>query len=334
MSSDLLNKNIILISPTYFNYEKDIQKELERRGAFVYFIDDRIKNGTFNKALFRLKLREKIGRNNVVEYFKKHLDNNSAKKIDYVVAITPEGFSKEIIQYYKKELPDTVFILYMWDSIGNRPYIVENLEFYEKKLTFDKNDSVKYGLVFRPLFFTQDYKAIGQDKGKDFKYDLSFIGTAHSDRYNVIKKFVNGSDKKLRTFFFFYLQSPILIIYYWITDPNFRRIRVKDISFKSLSKKEVLQIVENSFCIMDINHPKQSGLTIRSIEVLGAKRKLVTTNKDIVDYDFYDQDNILLINRDNPVFNSSFLAKPYKEIDENTYNRYSLSDWMDDVLSI
>src|ERR1700742_4163963 len=96
MPSELLNKNIILITPRYFNYEKEIQNELERRGAFVYFIDDRIKNNTINKALFRLKIKEKIGKNKVFDYFNEHLKNNKNKKIDYIVAIIPEGFSKEI----------------------------------------------------------------------------------------------------------------------------------------------------------------------------------------------------------------------------------------------
>jgi hypothetical protein len=336
MDANLLNKNIILISPKYFNYEKEIQKELEGKGAFVYFIDDRIKNSTLNKALFRLKLKEKVGKSNVFAYFKKHLENNKERKIDYLIAIIPEGFSKEIIQYYKAQLKDTVFILYMWDSIDNRPYIIETLNLYEKTLTFDKDNSIKYGLKFRPLFYTQDYKEIGykEKNHSDFKYDLSFIGTAHSDRYDVIKKIIKVSSNQLKTFFFFYLQSPMLIPYYWLVDPLFRKIKTKDIRFKGLSKKEVLSVIEDSLCIIDINHPKQSGLTIRTIEMLGAKRKLITTNNDIVNYDFYNAENILLINRDNPILNDSFLLKPYKEIDKDIYDRYSLSRWIDDVLLI
>ncbi|MDB5288264.1 MAG: hypothetical protein JWR05_3213 [Mucilaginibacter sp.] len=336
MDSDLSGKNIILISPKYFNYEKEIQNELEKRGAFVYFIDDRIKNNTLNKALFRLKLKEKIGKNKVIDYFKSHLENNRDRKVDYLIAIIPEGFSKEIIQYYKTQLKDTIFILYMWDSIDNRPYIIETLGFYERALTFDKNNADKYGLEFRPLFYTKSYKEIGlrKENCKYFKYDLSFIGTAHSDRYSVIKKFVHGSNNKLKTFFFFYLQNPILIVYYWIIDPMFRKVKIKDISFISLPQKEVLSVIENSFCIVDINHPKQSGLTIRTIEVLGAKRKLVTTNRDILDYDFYDSENILLIDRNNPIFDGAFFEKPYKEINKEIYNKYSLSQWIDDVLLI
>jgi hypothetical protein len=336
MLSDLLNKNIILISPRYFNYEKEIQHELEERGAFVHYIDDRIKNSTYNKAFFRLKLSENVGKRKVREYFEDHLARLAGKKIDYLIAIIPEGFAKEILEFYRAQLPDTFFILYMWDSIDNRPYIIETLDLYHKTFTFDKNNSDRYGLIFRPLFYTNEYKEIGLSKRyiADYKYHLSFIGTAHSDRYAVVHNLVASSARKLKTFFFFYLQSPIVIAYYRVVDRNFRKVKYKDISFQGLSKKEVLSIIEDSACIIDINHPKQTGLTIRTIEVLGAKRKLITTNKDVINYDFYDPQNILLIDRNMPVMNDDFLKTAYKEIDDDVYNKYSLSQWINDVLSI
>ncbi|MFA6086663.1 hypothetical protein [Mucilaginibacter sp.] len=336
MALSLSNKNIILISPRYFNYEKEVKTELEKRGAFVYFIDDRMKNSTVNKALFRLKLKEKLDRKRVFDYFKGHLDRNIDKKIDYLIAIIPEGFSKDILEYYKAQLKKTVFILYMWDSIDNRPYIIDTLSLYDKKFTFDKSNAIKYGLTFRPLFYTDEYKKIGFVKKDflDYKYALSFIGTAHSDRYNVVQKLIGSSKRNLSTFFFFYLQNPILIIYYRIVDPKFRNIKVKDFSFKGLSKQEVVFIIENSLCIIDINHPRQTGLTIRSIEVLGAKRKLITTNHDIKNYDFYDPGNILLVDRDNPILDDAFLKKPYQDIEQAVYDKYSISQWVNDLLTI
>jgi hypothetical protein len=335
MTLDIINKTILLIAPKYFNYEKEIQNELEKRGADVYFIDDRIKNTTINKALFRLKIKTHLSQTRVFNYFKTHLGKVKNKRIDYLIAIIPEGFSRDIIKYYKAELKDTIFILYMWDSIDNRPYIIETLNLYDKAYTFDKSNSEKYGLKFRPLFYTEDYRKLGESR-PDFngaKYDLSFIGTAHSDRYSVIKKLISTSAKKLSTFLFFYLQHPVLIGYYYMNDPMFRNIKIKDISFKGLLKHQVLLVIKDSACIIDINHPKQTGLTIRTLEVLGAKRKLITTNIDILSYDFYHPDNIFLINRENPVFDDSFLAKPYKELGESIYNKYSISTWIDEILS-
>src|ERR1700750_1104007 len=102
--NNLKGKNFALIFPKFFNYECDIKDELERQGAFVYLVDDRVKDSFLTKILFRLKLSEKISRNSVIRYFEHHLDNIKTRKIDFVMAITPEGFSKEIAERYKKQL--------------------------------------------------------------------------------------------------------------------------------------------------------------------------------------------------------------------------------------
>lgn len=336
MSLDLVDKNIILISPKYFDYEMEVKKELERRGASVYFIDDRIKNSTLNKAFFRLKPSNTVGSPKIFKYFKDHLKVNEGKEIDYLIAIIPEGFSRKIIEYYREKLKDTIFILYMWDSVDNRLYTLNILDLFDRKFTFDKNNAQQYGLNFRPLFYTEEYSHIGKDRQAldQVVYDLSFIGTVHSDRYNVIKKLVKSSKKALHQFFYFFLQNPVLIFYYYIIDPTFRKITLKDISYKALSKSDVLSIISRSLCIVDINHPKQTGLTIRTLEVLGAKRKLITTNKDILTYDFYQSNNILLIDRDNPVLDEAFLSTPFQEIDDLIYNKYSIANWVEDILTI
>lgn len=334
MDTNLAGKNIILISPRYFNYETEIKEALEKKGAYVHYINDRIKDSTLNKAQFRLNLQGKRGRKRVLMYFDEHLKQaTNEREIDYLIAIIPEGFSKEIIEYYKAKLKNTIFILYMWDSIENRPYILDTLSLYDRTYTFDKNNSVKYNLTFRPLFYTDEYYWIGQAPA-NFEYDLSFIGTAHSDRYVVIKNLLESAGKKLNTFLFFYLQHPLVALYYKLTDPEFKKVKIKDVSFNGLSKQNVLRIIEKSRCVIDINHPKQTGLTIRTLEVLGARRKLITTNSDIVNYDFYNANNILVIERQNPNLLESFLEIPYEPLDNELYNRYSISSWINDVLSL
>lgn len=52
---------------------------------------------------------------------------------------------------------------------------------------------------------------------------------------------------------------------------------------------------------IEIQHPSQKGLTTRAFESLGTKTKLITTNPAIRQYDFYNSNNILIIDRNNPV---------------------------------
>ena len=72
---------------------------------------------------------------------------------------------------------------------------------------------------------------------------------------------------------------------------------------------------------------------MRCIETLGAKRKLITTNQAILEYDFYDENNILIVNREAPEIPIEFFSKPYQEISSEIYEKYSLDNWIYTIFS-
>jgi hypothetical protein len=86
--------------------------------------------------------------------------------------------------------------------------------------------------------------------------------------------------------------------------------------------------------ILDIEHPKQTGLTIRTLETLGARKKLITTNSSVKDYDFYRDSNICVVDRNDPVIPQCFFDTPYQDVSDAIFNRYRLSGWMDEIISV
>jgi hypothetical protein len=93
------------------------------------------------------------------------------------------------------------------------------------------------------------------------------------------------------------------------------------------------RISDVSKAIIDIEHPKQKGLTIRTFEVLGKEIKLITTNKNIIEYDFYNEANISVIDRNNPVIDDNFLNKPYQPLSPKLYYKYSIDGWLEDIFA-
>ena len=73
---------------------------------------------------------------------------------------------------------------------------------------------------------------------------------------------------------------------------------------------------------------------MRTIEMIGMHKKLITTNQAIKKYDFYNPDNIAVIDRNDIAIPEGFLDKPYSEIEDAIYNRYSLESWIIDVLGV
>lgn len=119
------------------------------------------------------------------------------------------------------------------------------------------------------MFFTSGFE---KQQRINFVYDISFIGTAHTDRYSV----VSAIDKKLpvgaKKFWYLYLQAKWVYWFYRFTNSGFRQSSITDFEFDSISKVEVQSVFDQSKVILDIEHPKQTGLTIRTLETLGAKK--------------------------------------------------------------
>ena len=105
-------------------------------------------------------------------------------------------------------------------------------------------------------------------------------------------------------------------------------------AFNALSHDEIAALMKSSKAVLDINHPKQTGLTIRTLETLGANRKLITTNKEIVKYDLYDPVNILVIDRVNPFIDADFLKREMNQVPDAVLYKYSLEGWIKEIFEI
>lgn len=72
---------------------------------------------------------------------------------------------------------------------------------------------------------------------------------------------------------------------------------------------------------------------MRTLETVGAQKKLVTTNARVQEEDFYDRSNIHVIERKSARVDADFLRQPYEPLPEALRARYSLAGWMDEILS-
>ena len=62
-----------------------------------------------------------------------------------------------------------------------------------------------------------------------------------------------------------------------------------------ISSHQSYQFYLKGNIILDIAHPHQKRLSFRPYEAMGLRKKLITTNKDIANYDFYNPNNIFII---------------------------------------
>ncbi len=76
----------------------------------------------------------------------------------------------------------------------------------------------------------------------------------------------------------------------------------------------------------------QTGLTLRTMEAIFFKKKLVTTNKAIKHYLFYHPDNIFILGEDSIENLSNFLEKDYHPLEHDKINFFESQNWFDRFL--
>lgn len=325
----LQGKRILFFSAHLFGYQNDIRLAMESVGAIVDYYDERPANNFLVKGVIRINRNLLAGYIN--HYYNKIIKETLQKEYDYVFFIKGESISASNVRRLKQFHPEANFIIYHWDSIANNSNAQNLLPYFDRVFSFDKIDCERLGLHFLPLFYTPDYANIPY-YDKEIKYDMFFVGTTHSDRYKLVKRIEEQIIKMgglCLTWFYF----PSKILYYKMKIQNsyLRQIPVHTFHFKPMSKELLLQLYAGSRIIIDVQHPKQTGLTMRCIETLGAKRKLITTNYYITEYDFYNPDNILVVDRNLPYVPEKFLNEPYRDTPKEIYESYSIKNWLSSI---
>lgn len=313
-------QSVLMFCPNFFGYEKRVCEALKSEGFDVDLYDERPNNGFFCKVFLRLNFKPyKLV---VRKYIKKVIAENKDKKYDYVFVVKSEAAGKKEVELLRKAYPNAKFILYLWDSVKNVPDGEKKIPLYDKVFTFDPQDAEKYNLPFLPIPYGKEY--VKQEQSASFKYDVAFIGTAHSVRPRVVKEIKAQCEKQGRKcFYYFYSPHPLVYLLNKLTNKDYKYISFKEINFKPMSTNDVCEVYSQSRCVLDIEHPKQTGTTTRPVEMLPMQKKIITTNSYVKNFEFFNDNNFCIIDRLNPVVNPEFFDKPYLAVDDETLYKYS-----------
>ncbi len=322
-------KSVLLFCLSFFHYEEKLRQGLEALGYNVDHYDERPGNSLPVKAMLRLRLpghRLLAGR-----HCRRVIAENRDKDYDYVLVVKSEVLGREEIALLREAYPRAQFILYLWDGLENVPGGTEKLGLYDRVYTFDPEDAAKYGLHFRPLFYTGDYsRAQAPDR---YDYDVAFIGTAHAIRPRVVRQVeAQCRESGLRFYHYLYLPHPLLFWYHKLTNRSYRGVKKSDIHYTPLPAQAIRDIYTRSRAILDVEHTRQRGLTMRTIEMLGMEKKLITTNPMVKRHDFYDEGNILVIDRDDPRIDPGFLSGEFHPLSPAIREKYSLPGFLRELL--
>lgn len=229
--------------------------------------------------------------------------------------IHASSITMKVPEYIYKRNPKAKIILWYWNPVDKktRPTKIKlkNIE----KWTFDLNDAKKYNLNYNTQYY---FASKSINKNKKIKNDVFFIGL-DKGRGIYVKKIYDLLKKK-----------GLKLDFNLVTKEknNYNEEMISNF----LSYDTILERISESKSILEIVQKNQSGPTLRTLESLFFSKKLITNNKNLKNYDFYNENNIIIIDIENidKYINEiiSFLEKPYRKIDENIINYYEFNNWL------
>lgn len=330
MDKILNRKKVLFIGPKTFNYEQEIIKCLRGMGARVDYYNDRPFDSNIKKILLRLVPR--LLKKEVFDYFSSILEKSKCVKYDYVFCVKLECFPLPLLEQLRLQQGAAKFVFYTWGSFLNNTNPLKCLKVFDRTLTFDSKDAIANGLVHRPLFYLEEYADVTD---VERQYDLVFVGSVHIHRYKFIEQVLQRIGSKYQCYMYLFVPSRFLYFARKLfLFPVYGKSKESDFKFAALSQREIVALFAESKAILDVCHHNQTGLTMRSIEALGAKRKLITNNVNIKEYDFFDPQNVLILDEKNIYIPNAFLESEYLPIDEKIYARYSIDGWIKEVFEI
>lgn len=317
----IVDKSVLLLGLGFYDYEKAILDALGKRYAHTYYASLKYKS-LLGRILAHVspQLLRGCETNFVTKQIRK-----SPSNIDHIIIIKGEYLTEKHIALLKQKYPSAKFLLYLWDSIIRIQNSALLLNGFDNIYTFDRLDSLNYRLKFRPLFYRKSYVY----KKEPCKYDISFVGEMHSERYQILhalkEEFLKHGIR--------YKFSLCTGRYTYFVNRYVKRIidrNDKDLFiFKKMSYDQYLDVSLSSKVILDLAHPLQSGLTMRTIEAIGMKKKILTDNKDFIHYPIWNDGNYQVFDAKRLDIDYSIFADKY--INEDL-SYFSLDSFLDELI--
>ncbi len=308
---------VLFICPNYYGIYKIIEKGIQDNynvkittiisNAYKYKnVGQKILN-FISKILFKRNLKKEWSSKECVSNIK------STDYFDYIFIICPDFLLNEELKYLKSKTKK--FIVYYWDSFDNIPRYERTLPYFDKHFSFEKKDVIKYNLNFLTNFYYQTNFDLVPN------FDVYFIG-ALDERISILLKIINIMPDK---------QNKIIIQSNKKSKLNKLKGKGFDLIKKPISFMENQNYFKDSKIIIDIQKTIQDGLTFRVFEAMSHKKKLITTNTDIVNYDFYNPNNIFIWEESVDKIPNDFFESPYQDIPIEIYNKYSLKSFLNTI---
>lgn len=312
---------ICVISFDHWEFDRHIVHELNsRQGVTATHINlknfkykypgilQRLEN-SFNKIVYGKNIKV-LKRQ---EYVLQQLHNTGYQ--DIILVIRPDLLDKQTHLAIKKHTRN--YFAYLYDSTKRFPVTGLLDGIFNRIYSFDFIDVKQYGFIHLPNYIYLPKQPLKQS---GFTHD-AFMVLSADERLATVNHIAAVLDAQDVSFKFIVRAS---------SKPSGLHKKIT-FSQQEIRPAELSDYLDSTKIFADIIRHGHNGLSFRVFESLAFQRKLITTNASVKNYDFYNPENILVINPDDVVIHKSFFTTPYVPLPDDIYNKYTISHWADTV---
>ena len=201
--------------------------------------------------------------------------------------------------------------------IGKAKHIMPNeIPPYYRQWTYDNYDSQKYGIR---QYKTDSYMKSYLKAKEDIVYDVLFVGKDKGRGNYLIELESKMRSMGLRTKF--------------IIAPDGRLARKKNYYQKPIPYEEIVNLIVKSKSILNVALDNQQGITVRDMESVFFDVKLLTTNKYIKNSEFYNPNNVYILEGTKIDDLPTFLNRPLIPIPNEVKEKHTFDHFIEELTS-
>lgn len=249
-------KKITLIYPFAYGYIDFVVQELQlNRDVLITDIKtDSIKYIYPNKLVKLWNgITKLFGSNLKKKYFNQQILQQIKERQDIIFIIRPDLLEISLLKVLKENTDR--FIAYYYDSCKKYPKQLEISAFFDEVYSYEKEDIEKYNFLETSNFIYDE-----NIESQKILYDIFNVSSYDSriDEINNISKILFDAGIKIHFVLFWFKK----LVYPYLHSTT-----------EYLSLKETKKIISQSKAMIDIQRTDQKGLSFRTFESLGYRKK-------------------------------------------------------------